>query len=129
MSWESRNCRGRFYTRSRRVDGQIRRKYIGSGALAELIAERDERDRRLRKIEAEAEREERAQLDAIGEQVAQLADFADLVARAFLIVNGYHQHHRGGWRKRRGTKNEEPKTEQPEAAIGRRDAPPTGRCY
>ena len=41
MSLESRNGRGTYYTRSRRVDGQVIRTYVGSGPDALQAAEID----------------------------------------------------------------------------------------
>ena len=44
MSWESRNGRGRYYTRTVRRGGRVLRRYIGGGKLGEMIALRDQID-------------------------------------------------------------------------------------
>lgn len=106
MAWESRNGRGSYYTRTKRSGGQVVREYVGSGAFAHAIAAMDAAECRQRQAEADAQRETRIAIDAIDAQVTQLDDFADVVARAFLVAAGYHQHNRGGWRKRRGKEND-----------------------
>lgn len=106
MSWESRNGRGAYYTRSKRCGGRIVREYIGSDALADAIAGADELERQRRKAAADTQRQERARLDAIDAQFARLDSLADLLVRASLVAAGYHQHHRGDWRKRRVTKTD-----------------------
>lgn len=122
MAWESRNGGGQYYTRSRRVDGRVVREYIGSDALADAIAGADELERQRRKVAADAQRQERARLDAIDAQFARLDSLADLIVRASLVVAGYHQHHRGDWRKRRGTNTDESDADQFEDGNSQRDA-------
>lgn len=111
MSWEARNGEGAYYTRSKRSGGRIVREYVGSGDFARVVAEMDDLERQQRKAEGVAQREERARLNAIDAQVARLDRLADLVARAVLVDAGYHQHNRGEWRKRRGTKIDEEKAD------------------
>src|SRR4051794_39320882 len=52
MGWE----RGRYYTRSRKVNGRVVREYVGSGYVAELAAQLDGLDRDQRESEADARR-------------------------------------------------------------------------
>ena len=106
MAWESRKGQGAYYTRSRRIGGRVVREYIGTGSFAEGIALLDELERRDRQAQADARREERAELDALDAKVVELDDFADLLAHAVLVGAGYHQHNRGQWRKRRDRKND-----------------------
>jgi hypothetical protein len=96
MGWE----RG-YYYRVRKVNGRVLREYIGTGRVAELIAEIDalERDRRQQK--AMALRRAKAELAALDAELKPLAENTDLVTRAALLAAGYRQHNRGEWRKRR----------------------------
>ena len=45
MGWD----KGRYYTRSKKVNGRVVREYIGAGRVAELVAQQDtlEREKRL----------------------------------------------------------------------------------
>jgi hypothetical protein len=97
MGWE----RGRYYTRSRKVNGRVVREYVGSGDLAELAAEWDAVERSRRDIERAAQRAKRDELQALDGPLDELNDVADLLARAALTAAGFHQHKRGEWRKRR----------------------------
>jgi hypothetical protein len=87
MGWESRRGRGRYYTRSRKVDGQVVREYVE--ARAERLAERE-------RLQAEETR-----LAAVAAPLHELSQLLDGLTAATLIAAGYHQHHRGAWRKRR----------------------------
>jgi len=103
MSWETRNGRGRYYTRSRRVDGQIVRQYIGRGPFAELIAESDRQGGEQRRAEAARRAARMSQDAALDAQVGEVCRLADLLARGVLLAAGFHNHH-GEWRKRRAKK-------------------------
>ena len=48
MPWEKRNGKGRYYTRSRRMNGRQVREYYGNDKVAELIAQLDAIDRQVR---------------------------------------------------------------------------------
>lgn len=93
---------GRYYTRSKRVNGRVVREYIGGGYAGELVARMDaiERDKKETARQCvKIERERIAELDA---PLAELNELADLLARAALFAAGYVQHNRGAWRKKRG---------------------------
>jgi hypothetical protein len=94
MGWE----KGRYYTRSRKVNGRVTREYLGTGEAAERAARQDA----LARQEREARRAARAELAALDAPLDDLAELTDLLARAVLAAAGYRQHHRGEWRKRRG---------------------------
>jgi hypothetical protein len=94
MGWE----RGRYYTRSRKVNGRVVREYVGTGDVAEQAAMIDAIARQGR----EAGRAAMAELTALAAPLDDLAELTDLLARAALAAAGYRQHHRGEWRKRRG---------------------------
>src|SRR5262245_34822049 len=105
MGWETRNGRGRYYTRSRRVDGRVVREYVGSSKAAGLIAQLDAHDRAQRKTELRAQRSRETSAEALNAKVAAFCELTELCVRAALVVAGYRRHHRGEWRKRRATGN------------------------
>lgn len=97
MGWE----RGRYYTRSKKMNGRVVREYVGGGELGALAAQFDEIERERRADEA---KERRAVRDELGELAATLLDLDDrceVLTRAALLVAGYRRHNRGEWRKRR----------------------------
>lgn len=96
MGWEKG---GRYYTRSRRVRGNVVRQYVGSGALGRLEAENDERRRQQKHAERRAWDEERDRLRGLEEPLEELDTLRALVLGAVLQAAGYHQHDRGEWRK------------------------------
>ncbi len=98
MGWD----KGRYYTRSKRVNGRVEREYWGRGKTGDLAARLHELERQPRLVEQEAKRARKAELDALDAPLNELSELADLLGRAALVVAGYHQHRRGEWRKRRG---------------------------
>jgi hypothetical protein len=102
LGWD----RGRYYTRSRKVNGRVVREYIGIGRVADLVARMDANERQRREAERAARRLQRAEVDALGALLDDLNDLADLVARAALVVAGFRQHKRGEWRRQRAPRDE-----------------------
>jgi hypothetical protein len=86
------------------VDGRVVREYVGCGALAEQAARVDALGRELARHERDGWRAERASLKVMTEAVVELDTLVEALARTALRSAGYHQHHRGDWRKRRGDK-------------------------
>jgi hypothetical protein len=103
MGWETRQRGGRYYTRSRRVDGRVVREYVGTGRVAELAASEDAARRQRRGEEVADLREAQAQADGATGALAEFSSLLDGLVAALLVGSGYHRHHRGEWRKRRGT--------------------------
>ena len=101
MGWETRRGRGRYYTRSRKVNGRIIREYVGTGLVAELAAQQDVEARAQRLAERERLKREAAQWASATAPLTDLSRLLDGLTAAALIAAGYHQHHRGAWRKRR----------------------------
>jgi predicted phage gp36 major capsid-like protein len=97
MGWE----RGRYYTRSKKVNGRVVREYIGAGGAAELAAELDAIESEHRRLEAQRLRQEKEAMDSLDAEIQSMTDLTELLARAALRAAGLHQHKRGEWRKRR----------------------------
>lgn len=96
MGWE----RGRYYTRSKKVNGRVVREYVGTGRVAELAARMDTIDRERRRMEALAIRQERTALE-LDADLEALIEMTNQMAQAALLAAGYYRHKRGEWRKRR----------------------------
>jgi len=101
MGWETRNERGRYYTRSRKVNGRIIREYVGTGLVAELAAQQDAEACAEKLAERERLQHEVARWAAATAPLTELSRLLDGLTAAALMAAGYHQHHRGAWRKRR----------------------------
>jgi hypothetical protein len=99
---------GRPYLyRSKRRSGRVTSEYVGSGQDALLIdaleaIERDERD-----CDLQQKRSEGKELDDLEQALDDQAEQAHDLAREALSAAGYHQHHRGEWRKRRVSRHRE----------------------
>ncbi len=100
MAWERRRS-GRYYYRTRKVQGRVIKEYVGTGALAEAAAERDAIARAHRVEESERRRWERAVLRELDAPVEAFEDTLEILTRAHLVSTGYHRHHGGEWRRRR----------------------------
>jgi hypothetical protein len=101
MAWETRERGGRYYTRSKRVNGRVRREYVGTGALAEAIADLDGYDR-LRRVAAQDAT--RAAFDELDELEAAVSEYDAAVTRILTLTleaAGYHRHDRGEWRRKK----------------------------
>ncbi|HNP84418.1 MAG TPA: hypothetical protein PKN47_23395 [Nitrospira sp.] len=102
MAWESRAGSGRYYTRSKRVDGVVVREYIGSGAAGELV-HRFDVEERLESVEQRAAFKSTQFRDGeLDKTLDALVELADGVGRGLLLLAGCHQYNRGEWRKRDG---------------------------
>jgi len=101
MAWETRRGRGRYYTRSRKVNGRIIREYVGTGFVAELTAQHDAEARAQRLAERERLQHEATRWASATAPLMQVSQLLDGLTAAALFAAGYHQHHRGAWRKRR----------------------------
>ena len=96
MAWE----KGRYYTRSRKVNGRVIREYVGCGEVGELAAQLDAIKREQQEHERRMWRAEKEEIEAFDEQIAKCCAVADLIARAAMVAAGFHRHH-GEWRRRR----------------------------
>jgi len=101
VGWETRQRGGRYYTRSRKVNGRVVREYVGAGRVAELAAMLDAEERRERTAARDRARQAEARDGPAFATLADLGQVLDGLAAAFLIDAGYHRHKRGEWRRRR----------------------------
>jgi len=102
MAWERRPRGTRYYTRSRKVDGRTVRQYVGSGLLGALAHEKDAARRAQAQEETGRWHAIRSQLEAADRATAEFIRAAERRVQVALVLAGYHQHHRGEWRKHRG---------------------------
>ena len=103
MGWEKD---GRYYTRSRKVNGRVIREYIGGGEVGALVAQMDAIEREQREFERECWRLEKEEMEAFDASVEKVSQMADIIAKAAMVAAGFHRH-RGEWRRRRVQKEKE----------------------
>lgn len=96
MGWE----KGRYYTRSRKVNGRVVREYVGGGEDGALAAQLDALERQRRESERASWWREKEEMEAFDAMVAKVSETADIIAEAVMIAAGFHCH-RGEWRRRR----------------------------
>jgi hypothetical protein len=101
MFWVYSNGR-RYLYETRREGGRVRKKYLGTGPLAEELMARAQEIRAtlttVAKVNA-AEDDAWAEAERVSDEMAVELD---LLVRSALVGAGFHQHSRGEWRKRRG---------------------------
>ena len=100
MSWEKRNGTGAYYTRSRRVNGRLVREYIGQGILGEIAYQQDLILRSESTVVRESLELQKVEHATLLSDIDTFSDFAECIASGFLVVSGFHKHHRGEWRRR-----------------------------
>jgi hypothetical protein len=99
MAWERRDS-NLYYYQSKRVDGRVRKKYVGAGEVAQAIARSDDTIRRSRVVQSERARGELEEARTLVSAGEELCEAADILAVAQLVAAGYHRH-KGQWRMRR----------------------------
>lgn len=101
MGWEKRNGRGRYYTRTKRVEGRVVREYVGAGKKAAAAAKADAVRRDQQATEKKAQQKLDAEIGRADIPLAALEQACEIMLRATLIAAGWHQHDRGMWRRKR----------------------------
>lgn len=101
MAWETRNGRGRYYTRSRKVEGEVAREYVGCGRKGELAAQADEWARAERQAVAALLARQEQDWRAADAGLEQLGRLSDVLSHAALYAAGFRRQNRGKWRRRR----------------------------
>jgi hypothetical protein len=90
MAWETRqNQIRRYYTRSVRIDGRVRRQYFGCGLPGQVAAEMDAQDRAERRARTDALRALRRITALADRPDGLLADWVALLMQVVLIPRGY----------------------------------------
>ena len=108
MSWEKHGSHQYYYRVQRDRQGRLHKQYYGAGAAAQRAAQEDDHQRALRKQDQHAQHP----LHRLEAQLAALTHVTQTFVMATLLGQGFHQHQRGAWRKRR------PRTTlQPEGAF------------
>ena len=102
MAWETRKGGGRYYTRSKKINGRVIREYVGAGLKGELAAAADARARAERHAQQAEWLAKQDRMEAALGPLEEFYDGVETLARGSLILAGYHQHHRGEWRRKRG---------------------------
>jgi hypothetical protein len=101
MAWEERGG-NRYYYQSVREAGEVRKKYIGVGEVAELIAHADDTISRHREERRARAREELERMQSLVSEALKLDEAVDALTRAHLVAAGCHRH-KGVWRRGRNT--------------------------
>jgi hypothetical protein len=99
VAWERRG--GNFYYyQSEREGGRVRKRYVGTGEIAELIAHADATMRKSRTERRERARAEIEEAEGLASMADELDDAAEVLVRAEMLAAGYHRR-KGEWRRRR----------------------------
>jgi len=109
VGWEKRERgAGPYYYQSERDEaGRVRKRYIGTGDVAETIARNDEARRRVREARREQGREELERMESLVAPLTELDEAAAVLVRAHLIAGGCYRH-KGEWRRARAGKSDSP---------------------
>jgi hypothetical protein len=90
-----------YYYCNRRIGGKVVSEYVGGGFLGEFVAQADEEQRQEAAEKRQAWQaivDSEEQLDA---QLDEVTKAVNAYTGAVLLVNGYRQHKRSKWRKKR----------------------------
>ena len=99
MAWERRGG-NLYYYQAEREDGRVRKRYIGAGEAAELVAHADATIRKTRTERRERARAEIEEAEGLASMADELNDAAEILARAEMLAAGYHER-KGEWRMKR----------------------------
>jgi hypothetical protein len=100
VAWEERGGKLYYYQSERDETGKVRKRYVGSGEVAQLIAHADATRQRVRKKRREKGREELEHMRSLLSQALELDEAVDALVRAHLTGAGFHRH-KGEWRRGR----------------------------
>jgi hypothetical protein len=100
MGWERRGTATYYYRRVRLVGRQVR-VYLGRGPMAELAAAVEEARRRAESLRRRRHKEEALRWGQADAALVVVIRATNVLLHAALESKGYHQHHRGEWRRAR----------------------------
>src|SRR5262245_43558276 len=103
MGWERRSSQLYFYRR-RRIGGRQVRLYVGRGPLAEVAAGVEAARRRADALGRQQHKQQAQRWADADAALTELIRASDMLLRDALLTLGYHQHHRGEWRRARRKK-------------------------
>ena len=100
MAWEERNGNRYYYQAERDERGKVRKRYVGRGEVAQLIAHADATRQRVRQKRREKDREELEHMQRLIDASLELDEAVDALVKAQLVAGGLHRH-KGEWRRGR----------------------------
>jgi len=104
MPWEDRPG-GRYYYRAKKSKGKVVKEYVGVGPKADAAAAEDAHGREVRAAQRQATDEHLATLEQEWaqplEEFIYFSTLCEALLAGTLLAQGFHQHDRGAWRKRR----------------------------
>jgi hypothetical protein len=101
MAWEQRG-NGSYYYRSVRSGTRVTKEYAGGGLMGVLAADLDAEEREQRAHDRAQLEKRRADSAALEQSTRELEQMSDAIMSLVLEADGYRQHDRGEWRRRRG---------------------------
>ncbi len=102
MGWEDRNGNLYYYQSERDKAGKVKKRYIGTGGVAEFIAHADQTRQRVREARRRRGREELEHMHNLMASAFELEEAVDVLVRAHLVAAGCHRH-KGVWRRGRNS--------------------------
>lgn len=99
MGWELRNGK-RYYYRKIRRGRRVVSEYVGTGEFVELLFKMDAIDRINKTHKKTAWKKKKDAVKKLSKDFNQLAKVIYSMARASLLISGYHSH-KGQWRRNR----------------------------
>jgi hypothetical protein len=99
VAWERRGS-NLYYYQGEREDGRVRKKYVGTGEVAEMIAHADETIRRTRAERRARARSEIEEAEGLASMAEEANEAAEVLALSEMLAAGYHKR-KGEWRRKR----------------------------
>jgi hypothetical protein len=100
MAWETRPWNGRYFTRSVRENGRVRRQYFGCGIAGRLAAEAEALQRAERREREAKYRELQAALDEADSGLEAFSSAVRTLMHARLLARGFHRPANWRWTRR-----------------------------